>query len=287
MSIKRHLGRYLSDKVFLQLQYARLMKKRLNLKNPKTFTEKLQWLKLYDRRPEYKTMVDKYKVRDHIAGLIGNEYLIPLLGVWDHPQEIDFKELPDQFVLKCTHNSGTGLSVCKDKSKLDIQAVRKELERGLKEDYYWLGREWPYKDVPRKVIAEKYMTDESGVELKDYKINCFNGRPVFIQVMSGRSKEMFYLDHYDPNWQIINIQRKDKKSNPQPVSKPKQLQEMLEIAAILSSNLPYARIDLYIAEDKVYFGEITLYPVSGFIQFADLKTDLELGKLIHLISGQG
>ncbi len=287
MSIKRRLGKYLSDKVFLQLQYARLMKKRLNLKNPKTFTEKLQWLKLYDRRPEYKTMVDKYKVRDYIAGLIGKEYLIPLLGVWNHPQEIDFKGLPDQFVLKCTHNSGTGLSVCKDKSKLDIQAVRKELERGLKEDYYLLGREWPYKDVPRKIIAEKYMTDESGVELKDYKINCFNGRPVFIQVMSGRSKEMFYLDHYDPNWQIINIQRKDKKNNPQPVSKPKQLQEMLEIAEILSRNLPYARIDLYIAEDKVFFGEITLYPVSGFIQFADLKTDLELGKLIHLISGQG
>lgn len=287
MSIKKTLGRLLPDALFLRVQFYRTMGKILSLKNPKTFNEKLQWLKLYDRRSEYNTLVDKYKVRDHVAGLIGKEYLIPLLGVWDYPKEIDFEELPDQFVLKCTHNSGIGLCVCKDKSKLDIQAVRKELERGLKQDYYWLGREWPYKDVPRKIIAEKYMIDESGVELKDYKINCFSGKPVFIQVMSGRNKEMYYLDHYDPNWQPMDIRRKDKENNPQPVSKPKHLQEMLEIAEILSKNLPFARIDLYLAEDKVYFGEITLYPRSGFIPFEDPRTDLELGKLIHLTTSQG
>ena len=153
------------DDVFLKKAFRVNMHQELNLDNPQTFNEKLQWLKLYNRKPEYTMMVDKYKVREYVADTLGEEYLIPLLGVWDDPDEIDFDALPNQFVLKCNHNSGLGMCICKDKSKLDIEKVKKELKKGLKQDYYLTGREWPYKDVPRKIVCEKFMTnDEVGGE---------------------------------------------------------------------------------------------------------------------------
>ena len=172
LKAKRLAGKYgqsLNDEEYLKKAFKLNMGKELNLDNPQTFNEKLQWLKLHDRKSEYTIMVDKYLARDYIAKTIGEEYLIPLLGVWDSPDEIDFDALPDQFVLKCNHNSGLGMCICKDKSKLDIEKVKKELQKGLNENYYLHRREWPYKDVPRKIIAEKYMVDESGTELKDYK----------------------------------------------------------------------------------------------------------------------
>ena len=194
------LGLYNSmpDRDYLERKFEALMGTPLHLDAPQTFNEKLQWLKLYDRKPEYTRMVDKYRVREYITQKIGAEYLIPLLGVWDSPDEIDFAALPEQFVLKCNHNSGLGMCICKDKSTLDLRKVRRELRKGLRQDYYLPGREWPYKDVPRKIIAEKYMIDNDVNELRDYKFFCFRGEVKCFKVDFDR-----FIDHranyFDPN----------------------------------------------------------------------------------------
>ena len=181
--------------------YRASMGKRLDLKNPKTFNEKLQWLKLYNRKPEYTMMVDKYLVRDYIKETLGEQYLIPLLGVWDDPDDIDFDALPDRFVLKCNHNSGKGMYICRDKSKMDVEKVKKELKAGLEQNYYLNGREWPYKDVPRKIIAEQYMEDEQTAELRDYKFFCFDGevKAIFIATDRQTPGEEVKFDFFDEN----------------------------------------------------------------------------------------
>jgi hypothetical protein len=251
------------------------------LDNPQTFNEKLQWLKLHDRRPEYTMMVDKYKVREYIAQKLGAEYLIPLLGVWDSPDEIDFDALPNQFVLKCNHNSGIGMCICTDKSKLNIRNVKKNLRKALKEDYYLLGREYPYKDVPRKIICEKYMTDESGVELKDYKIFCFNGKAEYVEVDFNRFIE-HKLNTYNFNWEPLYFCDKSRNDYSANISKPKGLNEMREIAESLSVNMDFLRVDFYEIEDKIYVGELTLYPGSGFIAFDPQDRDLYYGNKLKL-----
>ena len=185
----RKMLNWVPDQLFLKAAFRARFGRKLDLNNPKTFNEKLQWMKLYNRKPEYTMMVDKYKVRNYIAEQLGEEYLIPLLGVWDDPDEIDFDALPNQFVLKCNHNSGLGMCICKDKSKLDIQSVEEELRKGLAQDYYLTGREWPYKNVPRKIICEKYMTDETEGDLKDYKFYCFNGKVKMLGIYSDRNKK--------------------------------------------------------------------------------------------------
>jgi hypothetical protein len=259
------------------------MGRELDLENPQTFNEKLQWLKLYDRRPEYTMMVDKYRVRDYIAEKLGEEYLIPLLGVWDDPDDIDFDVLPNQFVLKCNHNSGTGMCICKNKSKLNIKKVKKELKKGLKENYYLTGREWPYKDVPRKIICEKYMTNESETELKDYKIHNFNGVPKVILVCSERFSDIgLHEDFYDVNWKKINLKRPDHSTSEQETNKPKELEKMLLFSEKLSRDYPFMRTDFYEVNGKLYFGEITLYPASGFSRFEPEKWDDWFGEWIEL-----
>lgn len=194
------------DKPYLQLMYWLNMGKKLDLKNPKTFNEKLQWLKLYNHNPAYTVMVDKVKAKEYVAKLIGEEHIIPTLGVWDDPDDIDFDALPNQFVLKCNHNSGTGMCICRDKSKLDIEKVKAELRKGLKENYFMRWREWPYKNVPRKILAEKFMVDTEQnketitkgklEELNDYKIFCFNGEPKVLFVASDRANKVCF-DYYD------------------------------------------------------------------------------------------
>ena len=165
---------FLTDKAYIKLLYKLSMKKRLNLKNPKTYTEKLQWIKLFDRREEYTMMADKYLVRDYVEKQIGSQYLIPLLGAWDNPEDIDYNSLPNEFVLKCNHDSG-GVVICRDKNTLDIEKTNRFLKKRLKRNFYWAAREWPYKNIKRKIICEKFMVDESGYELKDYKFFCFDG----------------------------------------------------------------------------------------------------------------
>ena len=274
----------LDDNKYLEKKFKVKIGKTLNLNNPITFNEKLQWLKLYDRRPEYTMMVDKYKVRDYIADQLGGEYLIPLLGVWDDPDEIDFDALPNQFVLKCNHNSGLGMCICKDKSKLDIKKVKEELRKGLRQDYYLTGREWPYKNIPRKIICEQYMEDSSQKDsLTDYKFFCFNGVADCVMVcldrFSGDTK--FYF--FDKNWELkrLNIRGKNAPEG-FTIPKPICMDEMFRIAEQLSVGMPFSRIDLYECNGKVYFGEITFFPDSGFDANLLPETDQYFGEMIDL-----
>ncbi len=277
----KYMLRFLPDKIYLQLYYFASNKKFMNLKKPQTFNEKLQWLKLYDRNPEYTKMVDKYEAKKYVASKIGEEYIIPTLGVYDKFDDIDFSKLPNQFVIKCTHDSG-GLVICKDKTKLDIKAARKKINKCLKNNYYWLGREWPYKNVKPRIIIEKYITDESKNDLKDYKIFCFHGKPEMILVCSER----FILNNmhktfFDTNWNQLNLTEGNHITNKK-IKKPKHLNLMLKLATKLSENIPFIRVDFYEINNKVYFGELTFYPNGGFEKFEPKYWDYKLGRMINL-----
>lgn len=272
----------MADERFLRLRFRAQLGRWPDLKNPQTFSEKLQWLKLHDRRPEYTIMADKYRVREYIKEKIGEEYLIPLLGVWDDPDEIDFDALPERFVLKCNHNSGKGMCICKDKSKLDIEKVKSELRHGLAQDYYLTGREWPYKDIPRKIICEKYMEDYETGELRDYKFFCFNGTPLYCQVISDRSV-CETIDFFDMEWKLQDFSG----LFPYPhassiIARPKTLSEMIACAERLSAGYTFLRVDLYEINQKMYFGELTFYPASGFGTFSPEKWNRIFGEYLVL-----
>lgn len=272
------------DKQYLQMMYWLHLGRKLNLKNPKTFNEKLQWLKLYNHKPEYTIMVDKVKAKEYVAKLIGEEHIIPTLGVWDDPDDIDFDALPDQFVLKCNHNSGTGMCICRDKSKLDIEKVKAELRKGLKENYYMRWREWPYKNVPRKILAEKFMVDESGTELKDYKIFCFNGEPRYCQLISDRNTDE-KIDFYDMHWKRLVglVGLNDKVHNSEyAIPCPESFEDMKQMASLLAKSIPFSRIDFYEINHQAYFGEITFFPATGFGNFNPREWNVKMGDMITL-----
>lgn len=270
------------DKCYLKLRYRLTMGRKLDLDNPVTFTEKLQWLKLYNRRPEYTVMVDKVKAKEYVADKIGVEYIIPTLGVWNDPDEIDFDALPKQFVLKCNHNSGC-LCVCRDKSRLDIPKVKEALHKGLRQNYFLKGREWPYKDVPRKILAEKFMVDESDTELKDYKVFCFDGEPEIIEVDYGRFTE-HKRNLYGKNWDFIHIQFEYLSDEKHLIARPEKLAEMLDLARKLSKGIPHVRADFYSIGNRLYWGELTFFPECGYGHFNPQEWDERLGKLIKLPS---
>lgn len=283
------LCKCIPDDVYLKIKYRGVFGKKLNLKEPQTFNEKLQWLKLYDRRPEYTTMVDKYAVKKYVADRIGEEYIIPTLGVWDHFDDIDFSALPNQFVLKCTHDSG-GLVICKDKNKLDIKAAKKKIESCLKKNFYYMGREWPYKNVKPRIIAEKYMVDESDYKLEDseinaglsdYKMMCFNGKVRCSFVCSERFTKGLKVTFYDNDWNFLPFERHYPKSD-KPVANPKTFDNMVQLAEKLSKDIPFVRSDFYEIDGKLYFGELTFYPGSGFEDFTPDSVDYEIGQLIKL-----
>lgn len=277
------LTNFIPDKTFLKLGYRIKVGKKLNLQDPVSFNEKLQWLKLYDRNPEYTMMVDKYAVKKWVADKIGDEYIIPTMGIWKHFDEIDFDRLPNQFVLKCTHDSG-GLVIVKDKSKLDEVEAKKKLEKCLRRNYYWAGREWPYKNVQPMIIAEKYMTDESGTELKDYKIFNFSGEPKLIEVDYDR-----FVEHkrnlYTTDWQYIEAAIQYPTDPMHPIERPKQLEKMLDLARTLSAGISHVRTDFYCIDDCIYFGELTFYHGSGFENFTPEGFNEEMGKWIKLSRG--
>lgn len=272
----------IDDKKFIERKYRACMEQDLTVENVKTFNEKLQWLKLYDRKKAYTVMVDKYRVRDYVAEKIGENYLIPLLGVWDSPEEIDFKGLPNQFVIKCNHNSGLGMCICTDKLKLDLRKVRRGLAKGLKQDYYLTGREWPYKDVPRKIIAEKFLqSDEGG--LTDYKVHCFNGKPKFVLVCRDRFVESGLTeDFYTIEWEHMEIKRPKVANAATAIPKPKKLNEMLRLAEDLSKDIPFLRVDFYIVDEKIYFSELTFFPASGFEKFEPEIWNKKFGAWLQL-----
>lgn len=278
--VLKKLAQYIPDKLYLKLFYRYATGNKLNLKNPQTFNEKLQWLKLYDRNPLYTKLVDKYEVREYIKEKIGEEYLIPLLGVWDNVDEINFDELPSQFVLKTTHDSG-GVVICKDKRNFDIDQAKNFLSEHLQNNFYYMGREWPYKNVKPRIIAEKYMVDESNIELKDYKLFCFDGNVVLIQVDYGRfEKHMRNL--YDLDWNYLDLEIQYPTNSLKVINKPNNLCEMLDIASSLSRKLPHVRVDMYVINNKVYFGELTFYHGSGTEKITPKKWDYKLGDMINL-----
>lgn len=275
-----------SDKTYLKVYYRCKFNRALNLRNPSTFNEKLQWLKLYDRRPEYTVMVDKLEAKRYVAGILGWEYVIPTLGVWDSPDEIDFDSLPDQFVLKCTHNSGIGMCICRSKDALDIPSVKAALASALAEDYYLRGREWPYKNVRRRIIAEQYMSDDTPQNrggLSDYKFTCFNGVADNVMVCVDRDKGDTKFYFFDRAWNLLRLNKRGLAA-PEgfTLPKPALMDRMFEIASRLSEGIPYVRVDLYFVRGKIYFGELTFYPESGFDTNLLPQTDVLFGSKIVL-----
>lgn len=287
----RHLWVGLSElthrpdsEMYLKVLYKLYTKHDLNLKDPKTFTEKIQWLKLnYNITPECVMMADKYEVREYIKGKIGDQYLIPLLGVWDRFEDIDFDSLPNQFVLKTTHDSG-GVVICRNKSSFDIKAARKKLSKRLKHNYYWEGREIPYRYIKPRIIAEKYMVDRSSNDLPDFKLFCFDGKPEVLFYASERfNKEGHppYFTYYDMNLTTLPIQSKGHQNDPRPLM-IENWDEMKRLAAKLSEEWPHLRVDLYTINGKIYFGELTFHHDGGFVPFIPDEWDLKLGNMIKL-----
>ena len=268
------------EKLYLKTIYKLKMGKRLDLGNPKTMNEKLQWLKIYNRKPEYTGMVDKILAKKYVANLIGEQYIVPTLGVWNHFDEIDFDQLPNQFVLKTNHGGGSlGVVLCKDKNTFNKASAKKKLEKSLKTDLSRLYVEWPYRNIERKIMAEAYL----GSNLTDYKFYCFNGEAdvVLNCIERNTGHPKFYF--FDREWNLRRLNKRGKEA-PEGFSLPKPdgMDKMFDIAAKLSEGLPYARIDLYNIEGKVYFGEITFFPDSGFDKNRLPEADLYFGEKIKL-----
>lgn len=274
--------RLLEDERFIQLFCKAYMGKFVNLENPQTFTEKLQWLKMNDRRYIYTDMVDKYKAKKYVASIIGEEYIIPTLGVWDSFEEIDFDSLPEKFVIKCTHDSG-GLVICRDKANFDYKAAEKKITALLKRNYYWVGREWPYKGVKRKIIAEAFMQDGDRKELRDYKFYCFNGEPKFLYLSEGlENHASAHVSFLDLDWTFTPFGRIDYLPFPELPEKPKHLDEMIDLSRRLSQGFPFLRVDLYEINGAVKFGELTFTPCGGAMPFTPPEADMEIGKMLEL-----
>lgn len=273
---------WMSDTVYLKILYFVRLGKRLDLNNPQTFNEKLQWLKLYDRNPLYTTLVDKYAVKKWVAGKIGAQYIIPTLGIWDKFEEIDFEKLPNQFVLKCTHDSG-GIVICRDKQSFDKKRARRILNNCLRHNFFWCTREWPYKNVPPRIIAEKYMQDEKTQELRDYKFFCFGGITKTLFVASDRYhlNEETKFDFFDVNFVHLPFTNGHPNALLLP-EKPQCFEEMKNLAKILSAGMPHVRIDFYEINGKVYFGEITFFHWSGLMPFNPEKWDYTFGSWLKL-----
>ena len=271
---------HISDKNYLERLYKKRMHKELNLENPKTFNEKLQWLKLYDRKLEYIKMVDKYEAKKYVENLIGKEYIIPTIGIYDKFEDIDFEKLPNQFVIKCTHDSG-GIVICKDKNTFNKKEAKKKIQRALKRNYYYSKREWVYKEIKPRIIIEEYMVDESGLELKDYKIFCFNGEPKFIQVdfdrFSTHKRNIYTLD-----WKLLNFSIEYPSDLNRTINKPINLKKMIQFAKELSKNIPHVRVDFYSINEKIYFGELTFYHGAGYERFKPIEWDKKMGDMIKL-----
>ena len=278
------LSKYITDdKLYLSLRWRIAMGYRMPWDTPTTYNEKQQWLKLYDRNPLYTVMVDKLLVKQYVAQKIGESYIIPTLGSWSNAEDVDFNSLPEQFVIKCNHNSGTGMYICKDKSKMDVMKVRENLRKGLKENYYLRNREWPYKNVPRRIIAEQFMKDEKVGELLDYKFFCFDGEVKGLFIATGRSKgeHAVCFDFFDADFNHLPVKHGHPNAEIMP-DKPENFEEMKRIASILSKGIPSVRIDLYEINGRVYFGEMTFTHWGGFMPFDPIEYDSIFGEWIKL-----
>ena len=275
---------FLPDKLFLSFRYRFQMGCWVDWQNPKTFTEKIQWLKLYNRKPEYTTWVDKSLVKKYVASIIGDKYIIPTLGIWQRTSQIDWNSLPNKFVLKTTHGGGScGVVICKNKDIFDKEKAVASLDKSLKYDIYKDFREWPYKNVKKGIIAELYMEDAFQTELNDYKFFCFNGEPLYCQVIRDRHVRET-IDFYDMEWkhqEFVGL-NPNVTNGLTPVERPVCLAEMIDICRKLSINVPFIRVDLYIINSQVYFGELTFFPASGFGMLSPVEWNRKLGDLLLL-----
>jgi len=276
---------FLPDKLFLKIMFYVRMGKKLNLKHPKTYNEKLQWLKLHDRKPEYTDMVDKCCVKKYVAQQIGEEYIIPTLGVWEQFDDIDFDDLPNQFVLKCTHDSGS-VVICRNKEAFDFQQASAKLQKQMNTDFFKLGREWPYKNVTRRIIAEQYMQDGTRRELRDYKFYCFNGVPRFLYISEGlenyKTARISFVDIENGKWEFAPFKRTDFMEFEELPPKPDTYDEMFRIAEILSKDYPFVRVDVYEINGNVYLSEMTFTPGAGFTEYEPNEWNYRLGDMITL-----
>lgn len=279
--LRRLFSKWMNDRSFIKWEYFSGMGKFPNLDNPVTYNEKLQWLKLNDIHEEYTQLVDKYEAKEIVRKRIGDEYIIPTLGVYDNFDVIDFDKLPNQFVLKTTHDSG-GVVVCMDKAKLDMKAARKKLEKSLKNNFFYEHREYPYKNVKPRIIAEQYMVDESGTELKDYKFFCFDGKCKMLFVATDRQKrEEPFFNFFDSDFNPLPFNQ-GHPVNPISPKKPYGFEEMVHIAEQLSIGYPHIRVDLYNINGKIYFGELTFFHFSGNVPFEPEEWDYKIGEWLQL-----
>jgi TupA-like ATPgrasp len=269
----------LPDAWYCRASYLLGTKRILHLKNPRTYSEKIQWLKVYGHLERYAPYVDKYEVREYIKDVIGVEYLVPILGVWSDFDDIRFDELPSQFVLKATHGQGFNV-ICRDKSSLDLSRLRATVTSWTKRNYYQADREPQYRPIRPRLIAEEYLQDESGA-LRDYKFPCFDGVPYMVQVMGDR-RQGTTENLYDRDWHLLPVLERGYPNTRSPIMKPALLDDMFDIAASLSSGFPFVRVDLYCVGGRIYFGELTFTPASGVITYEPPEFDLQLGNMLDL-----
>ena len=276
------IGRWMNDRTFIKWEYFSGMRKFPNLDNPITFNEKLQWLKLNDIHPEYSRIVDKAEAKEYVKETLGDgaeQYIIPTLGVWNSFDEINFDQLPNQFVLKTTHDSG-GVAVVKDKSTMNLTEVRKKIERSMNNNFFYEHREYPYKNIKPRIIAEKYMVDESGTELKDYKFFCFDGEPKMLFVATDRPFDTRF-DFFDIEWNHLPFKQGHPLATKE-IKKPAGFKKMLDLSRKLSKGFPHVRVDLYDINGDIYFGELTFFHFSGNVPFEPEEWDYKVGEWLKL-----
>ena len=277
--------RFLPDRMYIQLYYFAHFRKLCNLRNPKTYNEKLNWLKIHDRNPSYQQMVDKYEVKKYVSGIIGEEYIIPTIGVWNSFDEIDFNGLPERFVLKCTHDS-EGVVIVKDKKSMDAAAVREKLTAAMKQNFFYVGREYPYKNIKPRIIAEQYMEDRVDGELRDYKFFCFNGEPKALFIASDRTESHVFFNYFDLEFNDLGIRQKYPNAV-KPIRKPDTFDQMIALSRILTKGLPHVRADFYEVDGRLFFGELTFYHFSGFMPFEPDRWDKIFGDWLELPTERG
>lgn len=279
--LRKFFSRCMSDKAFIKWEFFSGMGKFPNLDSPSTFNEKLQWLKLNDIHPEYAKMVDKCEAKEYVRTVLGDKYIIPTLGIWNKWEEIDFTKLPEEFVLKTTHDSG-GVVVFKNKEEKTLLRAKKKIKKSLKRNFYYEHREYPYKNIKPRILCEKYMVDESGTDLKDYKFFCFNGIVKFFKIDFERATH-HRANYYDAQCNILPFGEKSYPPNPQKhIVFPSNIREMISIAEKLSKNIPFVRVDLYNVNENIFFGELTFFPTSGNGRYEPEEWDYKIGELLKL-----
>ena len=273
--------KHLSDELCIKIEYYSIFGKKCDLNSPKTFNEKLQWLKLYDRNPKYTNMVDKYEAKEYVSNIIGEEYIIPTIGIYNNFNEINFSDLPEKFIMKCTHDSGSTV-ICENKALFDVKNAEKKINKKLRKNYYYATREWPYKNIKPRIIVEKYLENKNKEELIDYKFMCFNGKVKCSFVcLDRRAHGGLKVDFYDLNWKKMPFQRHYPNSK-KILPKPQNYELMLELAEKLAMEIPFVRVDFYEINGKVYFGELTFFPGAGLEEFTPQEYDKRLGDLLDL-----